>query len=207
MNELPVSTTGLQVGRHARAGVELTNCIVPCRHERTNRLPERWRAPGVEVSERDALLLDPRVVTEVEDTPAIEVFAIDHVVGIDRPEMLVEDAGGGGFVERTAEVAERGARPFAVVQRRAIGGHGHDDIVTTETAQLRDLDRGHRVAYGRQTKMHELIDQTGGETEARGQPGPTGPSLGESGQVIGRTIAGPHAHIAIPGVADPGRVL
>src|SRR5438045_4779026 len=108
MDELQVSTTGLQVGRHARAGVELTNCIVPCRHERTNRLPERWRAPRVEVSEGDALLLDPRVVTEIEDTPAIEVGAIDHVVGIDRPEMLGEDAGGSCIVERTAEVAEHG---------------------------------------------------------------------------------------------------
>src|SRR4029079_9206194 len=104
-------SAGSSAGRgDAGAGVELTNRVVPCRHERENRFPERLISPGIEVGERDTLLLDPRVVTEVENAAAIRIAAVDHMIGVDRSEMLGEDATGRRLVELAVEVALHCAR-------------------------------------------------------------------------------------------------
>ena len=57
-------------------------------------LPEVLALAPVEVGERDALLLDPGEVAEIEDALALALGGVEHVLGAGAEEMLADDLGG-----------------------------------------------------------------------------------------------------------------
>ena len=67
--------------------------------------PEGGAPAGLEVLERDALLLDPGVVAEVEDPLPVDARELEQVVGRRAEQVLAEHLGGGDLVEAVGEVA------------------------------------------------------------------------------------------------------
>ena len=104
-------------------------------------LPERRRPARLEHVDGRALLLDPRVVAEVEDAVPVPLGAVDHVRRCRRRR-------GGGRRPRPPRrrrsrpaSALQGLGPLAAVERAAVGGDGDDGVVGAEAEQLRRLDR------------------------------------------------------------------
>ena len=104
-----------------------------------------------------ALLLDPRVVAEVEDAVAIAFVAVDHVVGGDRAKMLSKHFGSVGGGELTLEALGQCLASFAWIQVGAVGGNGDECIVGAVATQLGNLDGCNHVADCRETKMLEHL--------------------------------------------------
>ena len=98
-------------------------------------------------------------------------------------------------------------RSFTVVHRRTIGRDGDDDVVTTETEQLGDLDRGDCIADRRQSEMLQLVDDRGGDADGFGEMPPSGGSVEEHVELVGRSVADTHDHIGVHHVVDQRDVL
>src|SRR5437016_2997178 len=81
------STILLQTG----CGVELGDQRVPGGCRAPQLIPKALRATPFERLERHALLLDPSVITEVEDARALGVGQFEHIVVGSSEQMLTEN--------------------------------------------------------------------------------------------------------------------
>ena len=78
--------------------------------------PEALVLAAVEVFELDALLLDPRVVAEIEDALAVDVRELEHVIVGDALQVPAEDLAGVHLVEAVGIAAAAVGRALAAVQ-------------------------------------------------------------------------------------------
>ena len=114
------------VHRSARRDGALNSVIISSQtgEEAAQPAPELLRASGLEQLERRALLLDPRVVAEVEDAGAIALGALDRVCGGHVGQMLAPHRGRVDVGELAAEVAR------AVILARSLGYSAAPSVAT-----------------------------------------------------------------------------
>ena len=150
----------------ATRAVELVDQLVPHAEVPAQAVPERRRPARLEHVDRRALLLDPRVVAEVEDAVPVALGAVEHVVGADGAEVAAEDLGRLHLTEPVGPARLQGLGPFAAVERAAVGGHGDDRVVGAEAEQLRRLDGRQHV--GRWTTARSARARRGDRRRRRG---------------------------------------
>ena len=158
---------------NTRPSVELVDQVVPHRHHLEQRGPEVRVATRLEVLERDALLLDPGVVAEVEDPLAVEPSELGEVVGRRAEQVLAEDLRRCDLVEPLGEVPAERDLALALVHRRAVGRDRDDHVVRPEAVVLRDLDRAEHVADGREPERGNGRARRTGRRVVRGCRRPT----------------------------------
>ena len=96
--------------------------------------------------ERDALLLDPGVVAQVENPVPVLARRLEQAGGVGRQHPAGEHLGGVRLVETAREVAGRDPLPLALVHLGAVGGDGHDYVIGTEPEMFGRLHGGEDVA-------------------------------------------------------------
>src|SRR5215210_7449996 len=114
-------------GRHPL--VEFGDHLVPDAEIAAQSAPERLVAALFEELERCALLLDPRVVAEIEDPPAVGFAELDHVLGRHVGEVGAVGLGGIGVAVLAAIALPDGLGALACVHRPAVGGNGDQRVV------------------------------------------------------------------------------
>ena len=125
----------------------------------TSERQKSWLLAAIEVFDRDALLLDPGVVAEIEDALAIDVAKLHHVIVGDALQVVAENLAGIDLVESAGITPREVALTFAVVQGRAIGRDRHNDIVRAIVEMLGKLDRGDDVRQPGNADIVELANQ------------------------------------------------
>ena len=181
--------------------------LVPAGDLRLRALPERLVAPRLEVLDRDALLLDPRVVAEVEDPRALLVRQLAEVVRRCAEEVLAEDLARSDLVEAVREELRGRDVALAVVHRRAVGGDGDDDVVGTEPVVLRGLDRAEDVADAREAERRQLREHVGGHVPAPREVLAAEVGAEEEAEPVGRAIRDRDRHVGVHHVVDQRDVL
>src|SRR3990172_1557469 len=79
---------------HAAVAIEGGDHLVPLRDQRGQLPPESLAPAPLEIGERDALLLDPGEVAEVEDARTLALGGVEHVVGAGAEQMRANKLGG-----------------------------------------------------------------------------------------------------------------
>src|SRR3954469_11723692 len=143
----------------AHLGVEILDQPVPCRNAVHHCTPEILVFAAIEVLHRDALLLDPGVVTEIEDAFAVDVAKLHHVIVGDAFQMVTESLPGIDLVESAGITPCEIGLTFALVESRAVGGDRHDDVVWAIFKMLGELDGGDDVRQPGNTDIVELAYQ------------------------------------------------
>src|SRR5690348_6049798 len=100
--------------------VEIGDELVPHRNRILQRFPESGVLAAVEVLDGYALLLDPGVVTEIENALAVDVSQLAHVIVHDAAQVLPENLPGVDFIEAICVTARDIAHTFARVERSAV---------------------------------------------------------------------------------------
>ena len=108
--------------------VEISDELVPGGNLCLELRPECGVHTAVECSGRHPLLLDPRVVAEVEYPPPVDMRQFDQVIVGDALQMMPENFAGVDFVETAGILAREILLALAVVERRAVRRDGDDDI-------------------------------------------------------------------------------
>jgi hypothetical protein len=123
-----VAVQGRALLHRAGFSVEFFDKPVPGGTARLQLRPERGVLSPVEVGDRHPLLLDPRVVAEIENTPSIHVRELDQVIVGDRLQMPPENFAGVRLVELFRVMPFGVGLALAVVQRGPVGGDGNDRV-------------------------------------------------------------------------------
>ena len=126
----------------------------------TSPLPEALVSAAVEIVDADALLLDPRVVAEIEDARPIDVTQLEDVVVGNAFEVPAEDLSGIDLVESLRIAPLVVGAPFAVVHRCAVSRHRHDHIVWAQIEVPGELDGGDDVGQSGDAEVVELADES-----------------------------------------------
>src|SRR5207248_6760243 len=72
-------------------GVEILDQRVPLRQTVGDAVPERLRPATLKILDTDALLLDPRVIAQIEDLSSRLFSQFHHIVGCDRGQARSEE--------------------------------------------------------------------------------------------------------------------
>src|SRR3954469_15840618 len=204
---LSKSACGSVADTQAHLVVHLVDHAIPGRHARDERAPERLVAAAVEFLDGDTLLLDPRVVAEVEDALALRMRQLEDVVVGDALEMAPEDLAGGGLVEALRIAAGKVGLALARIHLGAVGRDRHDDVLRPEVKVLRELDRGDDVGKPRDADIVELADHLGIDLAPSGEIAPAGIAAEEQVEPIARCVRDADHQVGVHDVVDERDVL
>ena len=115
-----------------------------------------WLLAAVEIGERDALLLDPGEIGEIEDALALALGGIEHVLDAGSEEMLADQFGRERLCHGTLVVAALEiSLQLGSVEFVPVGGHRDDDVARAKPAVFGHLDGAQHVGNRRQTEIAE----------------------------------------------------
>src|SRR4029078_7682400 len=143
----------------AHLGVEILDQPVPCRNAVHHRAPEILVLAAIEVLHRDALLLDPGVVTEIEDAFAVDVTKLHHVIVGDAFKVMAENLAGIDLIESGGIAPREIGLTFAIVKGRTIGRDRHDDVIRAIVEMLGELDGRDDCSPPGNADIVELTDE------------------------------------------------
>src|SRR5262249_20926268 len=134
---------------------------IPSRNAGGERRPEILTFAAVEILDRDALLLHPGVIAEVEDAFAIDVAKLKDVVVGSALHVPPKDFCRTQFIEAGGIAPGQKSLRLAAVKRCAVGGDGHDDVVGPIIEMLRDFHRGYDIGEPGYADILELMHKFG----------------------------------------------
>src|SRR4029079_18675785 len=108
---------------------------------------------------RDALLLDPSVVTEIEDALAVDVAELHHVIVADAFKVMAENLAGIDLIESRGIAPGEIGLTFAIVKGRAVRSDCHDDVVRAIVEMLCELDGRDDVSQSGNADIIELTHE------------------------------------------------
>src|SRR5262249_16255911 len=103
-------------------------------------LPEALVPAAVKIGQVDTLLLNPGVITEVEDALSIKMREFKDVIVHDAREVAAENLAGVHFVESVAVPSGQKILRLACIKVRAVRRHGHDGVLGAEIEMLCKFD-------------------------------------------------------------------
>ena len=187
--------------------VELGDHLVPADGLREEPRPEVAVVPkGLEIGEFHLLLLDPGVVLEVVDRPAVGVgkflvmvsaLAEEAALQVARgPQRRVGAALGGEFGQARA------------VEVDGVGGDGQDDVVAAEVEVPSRLDRGDQVADAERCPAGAELSMSRRRTRPASTrvAWPAG-SLNSRSNAQALLVVNRGDHVGVAHVVNPGHVL
>ncbi len=128
---------------------------IPRRYAVHETAPEPLGLSAIEIVDRHALLFHPGVISEIEDTLAIEMREFEDVIVHDTFQVAAEDLAGVDLVESIPIAARQKAASFAGIEQRAVGRHRHDHVVGVEIKMFGDLYGGDDIGKPRDADVVE----------------------------------------------------
>src|SRR6266511_2125812 len=135
--------------------VEILDQMIPHRYRLHETAPESLVLAPFEIIDRYALLLHPGEVAEIENTLAVEMGQLEHVVVRDPFQMAAEDLGGIDLVETIPIAAGEKPFPLAGIEQRAVGRYRHDHVIGAKIKMLGDLYGGDDIRKPRDADIVE----------------------------------------------------
>ena len=126
-------------------GIEILDQPIPGGNSVDQRLPKVLALAAIEIVDRDALLLDPGVVAEIENALAVDVAQLQHMIVGDAFHVPAENLARIDLVESVGIAPREIALAFAAVHRGAVGRDRHHDVIRTIVEMLGELDGGDDV--------------------------------------------------------------
>src|SRR3984893_8331216 len=155
----------------------------------------------------DALLLDPGVVPEVEDARAVGMAELEHMVVDNAFQVTAEQLASVDLVEPARIAAPRLCMPLARIQRGAVGGDVHDDVVGAIIQMLRELDGPDNAGEPRDTDIVERPPGRGAKLAPPGEIPPSDFAAEQLIEAVARRVRYGDDGIGVHDVVDQRNVL
>src|SRR5690606_38157179 len=137
--------------------IECRDHLIPPRSKLLQAFPELLPTAAIEICNRNALLLDPGVITEIEHALPLARRGIQNVLGVCAKEILSDDLRSQlrRHFPRVMPALQILAH-FAAIHRCRIGGDGQDDIAIAEIEVPCELYRRDNVRDAGKTEHLKL---------------------------------------------------